>query len=106
MSNFFQIALETIARMLRVHIVVWQPDGQRFEYAPPPASGPNPPMVVVAVDSMSTGGRRYVNTVTKQQHASIKALHLNMDKQGLLPDHVPNNPFCVFGALAFAHEKV
>jgi len=29
-----------------------------------------------------------------------------MDKQGLLPYHVPNNPFCVFGALAFAHEQV
>lgn len=92
--------------MLRVHIAVWQHDGERFEYPPPPTSGPNPPTVVVAVDSMSTGGRRYVNTVTKQQHASIKALHLNMDKQGLLPYHVPNNPFCVFGALAFAHEKV
>ena len=92
--------------MLRVHIVVRQRDGQRFDYAPRPTSGPQPPMVVVAVDSMSSGGRRYVNTVTKQQHASIKALRLNMDKQGLLPYHVPNNPFCVFGALAFAHEKV
>jgi hypothetical protein len=55
---------------------------------------------------MSTGGRRYLNTLTKQQFQSMKALHLNMDKQGLLPYHVPNNPFCVFGALAFAHEKV